>query len=567
MAKKQSEREENIVAEVIGFYQESQTNRGNWDTHWQEVAQRYWPMQERLFLGQKDSGMEGEKRTEFIFDSTPVIALNRFGAIVDSLLTPRNQTWHRLVPTDESLRNDREVMLWFEQVNRILFKLRYAPKANFASQNQMTYKMLGAYGNSAMFIDQLRDGSDKKLQGFRYRNVHMCEIWFGENHQGIVDTVVRQIRMTPRQIMQAFSDVPEEVRKKAEGGKNDPLHVLHRVCPRRDADPSRTDAKSKPYASYYVLQGMRYLLEEGGYDCMPYAISRYEQTPNEVYGRSPAMDALPAVKTLNEQKKAMLKQGHRALDPVLLVHDDGILDNFSLLPGRLNPGGVSAQGQPLVHALPVGNVQAGKEMMDDEKEVIKSGLLVDLFQILEESPEQTATEVMERVKEKGMLLTPILGRQESEYLGPLVERELSLGFAMNLFPPVPPALQQAGGEYHLEYDSPLSRAQKAEEAAGYMRTLENAIGVAQQTQDPSILDHFDFDTIIPAVAYINGMPSKWLKDPKQIQQARQARSAQMQQEQAIRQAPGQAAMIKATANAHEKAPDVAEQITGVSPRQ
>jgi hypothetical protein len=45
--------------------------------------------------------------------------LKRFGSILDQLLTPRNQTWHRLVPSDPYLLEaERTVKLWFEEVNR-----------------------------------------------------------------------------------------------------------------------------------------------------------------------------------------------------------------------------------------------------------------------------------------------------------------------------------------------------------------------------------------------------------------------------------------------------------------
>jgi hypothetical protein len=120
------------------------------------------------------------------------------------------------------------------------------------------------------------------------------------------------------------------------------------------------------YASHYVsLEGQKICRLPGregdGYTTFPYAISRYYQCANEAYGRSIAMDVLPSLKTLNEQKKTMLKQGHRVVDPVLLAHDDGVLDGFSLQPGALNPGGVSSEGRLLVQPLPTGNISAGKK--------------------------------------------------------------------------------------------------------------------------------------------------------------------------------------------------------------
>ena len=38
----------------------------------------------------------------------------------------------------------------------------------------------------------------------------------------------------------------------------------------------------------------------------------------------------------------------------------------------------------------------------------------------------TATEVLERAREKGALLAPTMGRQQSEALGPMIEREIDI---------------------------------------------------------------------------------------------------------------------------------------------
>ena len=58
-------------------------------------------------------------------------------------------------------------------------------------------------------------------------------------------------------------------------------------------------------------------------------------------------------------------------------------------------------------------------------------------QILQDNPRMTATEVIERTREKGILLAPTVGRQQSEYLGPLVDREIDVLVEQGLLPPMP----------------------------------------------------------------------------------------------------------------------------------
>lgn len=529
-----------IAEEICREFSELQGSRGNWESHWQEIAERVFPSNSTMFQSRGMMSTKGEKRTEYLFDSTAAIALNRFSAILDSLLTPRNQTWHRLMPSDPYLNKDRQVRLWFEEANKILFKHRYAPKANFASQNQQNFKGLGAFGSGALFIDELSNEP-----GLRYKDCHLSEVYFVENHQGIVDKVLRHFAMTARQALQKWGDVvPEAIKDAAKKTPEREFYFIHCVKPRVDQDMERKDYKGMPIASYYVSMEGKVLLSEGGYSTFPYAVSRYEQVSGEVYGRSPAMEVLPAIKTLNEQKKTLLKQGHRTVDPVLLAHDDGVLDSFSLKPGAINYGGVSADGRPLVHTLPVGNISFGKDLMDDEKAVINDAFLVTLFQILTETPQMTATEVLERTREKGIILAPTLGRQQSERLGPMIERELDILARQRLLPPMPQLLLEAKGDYRIEYDSPLSKAQRAEEASGLMRTVETALQIVNITQNPEPLDHFDWDVIIPEVSDIQSVPAKWMRGIDQVMAIRQGRAEQQQQQTAIQAAPGAAAMVK-----------------------
>ncbi len=539
----QSSSSSQIAADIIRDFNQISSQRGIFEQHWQEIAQRMIPQETPYFNAFSQIKVPGEKRTSFVFDSTAANALRNFASIMDSLLTPRNQTWHRIMATDPKLNKRRDVNVWFDQANELLFRYRYAPKANFASQNQKNFRALGAYGTGTLFIDDLSQD-----RGLRYRYIHLAQIYFKENHQGIVDEAYRRFPLTARQAVQKWGEaVGPAILEKSKSSTDEQLWFIHCVKPRSDYDSSRLDFKGMKYVSYYASEKDMMLMEESGYNTFPYAISRYEQMDNEIYGRSPAMDILPAVKTLNEMKKAQLKQAHRAADPVLLAHDDGVADSFSFRPGAINAGGVSPNGQPLIHALPTGNYQIGKEAMDDERSQIKDAFLTSIFQILTETPTMTATEVLERTKEKAILLAPTIMRQQSEYLGPMIERELDLLSRQGLLPQMPQVLAESGAQYKAEYDSPMTRAQKAEEASGLMRTLESVIQVVNITQDPTPMDHFDWDTIIPEVSDIQGVPFHWMAAADKVKEKRDARAAAKQQQDMSNMAPGAAALISAQA--------------------
>jgi len=533
-----------IAADACDIFDQIKPTRSTWDGHWQEIAERVWPRKSDNFFGAPGANVQhGAKKTKQMYDATAALGLERFAAAMESMLTPRSSQWHRLLPTDRSLMKHRRAVLWYEELNRVLFQYRYSPRANYASQAHENYMGLGAFGTSALFIDEA-----VSRRGFRYRAIELGETYFIMNHEGFIDTVYREMPMSGYEMSTKWPAemLPQKVIKALNSNK--PLEqftVLHVIRPRDNYQPDRIGKEGMPWQSLYIFLDDKELISEGGYYTFPMPVSRYVTGVRETYGRSPAMLALPAIMTINEQKKTVLKQGHRVVDPVLLGHDDGVIDTFDLTPGTMNAGAMTKDGKRLVDVLPTGNIAVGKDMMDQEREVINDAFLVTLFQILTDNPRMTATEVLERAQEKGALLSPTMGRQQSEMLGPQIEREVDIAIRQGLIGEPPPEVIEAGAEYDVEYDSPLSRAQKAEEAAGLFRYMDFATVYAQSTGDQSPFDHIDIDEVSPEMMTINAVPEKWKREGKAVETLRKVRAEQQQIQQAIEAAPAAAGVMKA----------------------
>lgn len=518
------------------------TERSNFDSQWEEAAARIIPAHRNTFSGGYGQ-VQGQKKNELQFDSTTSIAAQRFASVMESLTTPQGSIWHLLKPVDAVLRRNRAVRAFFDELSEVLFNYRYRPVANFVGNSQQVYLGLGVYGNGVLYVDQ-----PENEKGLRYRNIHLGEVYFVENHAGVIDTMYRCYQLSIRQIMERFGDkAPEEIRDAAKNAQlvDTKKEILHVVAPRKDYMPGGLGQENMPFKSCYYLVETKAKLEEGGYDSFPYPTARYTQLPGECYGRGPAQWVLGSIKTLNEQKRTVLKQGHRAVDPVLLAHDDGNLGAFSMKAGALNPGGVNKDGRALVQTLPVGNIAVGDKMMDMEKAIINDAFLITLFQILIDTPQMTATEVLERAREKGMLLAPTAGRLQAEFLGPLIEREITLLGRQGLMPRMPQILVDAAVEYRVEYDSPMSRMQRAEKAAGFMRALDVAANYAKMTGDVEALDHFNFDAAMPEILDIQGSPIAWTRSEEEIAARREARAKAQEAAQMLEAAPAVAGVVKA----------------------
>jgi hypothetical protein len=529
--------------EAIKRHDRLKSNRSIWESHWQELAERIWP-DRALFLTNNQT--PGEKRTEKMFDATAALALTRFSAAMESMLTPRTAKWHKLRVGDEKLNESPVIQRYLDEVTNILFRVRYSAKANFASQANEGYMSIGAFGSGGLFIE------DMLGRGIRYKSMDLANTYFCENNHGIIDTVHRTFKYSARQAMQHFGEknLSDKIRQAYDKEPDKEFDFLHCVKPNEEIQRGDRSYRGMEYASYYIGVDDRIVVEEGGYRTFPYAMGRYITTPGETYGRSPAMLVLPDIKMLNEMKKTIIRGAHLAVRPPLLLQEDGALQAFDMRPDALNFGGVDSNGNPLVHPLNTGgDHRLGLDLIEAQQRVINDAFLVTLFQILVDQPTMTATEAMLRAQEKGALLAPTMGRQQSEMLGPMIERELDILAYAGALPPMPQELIDAGGNIEVEYVSPLNRAQRAEEGVAIMRTFEAIAPLAQI--DPRVMKAFNPVLAARELAEINGMPAKIIRSDEEIDAMDAAEEQQMAAAQLLEAAPVAAQTAKTMAETQQ----------------
>lgn len=515
---------DSIVKEYAWLWSQQANFRMLWDS----IAQYVMPGWDN-FVGEF---AEGVIRTTRLFDATAVTDNERFASIMEGLLTPRTQMWHDIVPADESLADDSEVQNYCSTVRKILFAARYRPRANYASQVDECYLSLGAFGNNALLID------DVLGQHLSYRSVPLNEIVWALDHAGMVDTVFRKFRFSAKQCVQKWGlkRLSPAIIKAYEHTPFQEFEILHCVRPNTERVKGAIGPKGMKYESWYIVYLDRHVIVREGYRTFPYAIGRYRMAPREHYGRSPAAVAYPAIRTLNEQKKTALRAGQKAVDPPLLLSEEGALTQFNLRAGALNYGALTSEGTALVQPMQTGgNFEIGKEMMEMEAQAIHDPFLVSVMQILAQNPNMTATEALIRAQEKGILIAPAMGRQQSEFLGPQIVREVDILHHAGQLPPPPKQLIESGG-IRIEYTSPLSKLMRAEEAQTIATSIQ---GLSQMAAiKPEVLDIVDWDETPKEFLEASGFPGKLILDPEKVAQIRAQKAQDMQAAQVAQAAPG-----------------------------
>lgn len=254
---------------------------------------------------------------------------------------------------------------------------------------------------------------------------------------------------------------------------------------------------------------------------------------------------------LNRQQQDYLRAVHRAIDPPLLAHDDGVLSIIHNAPGKVTMGTVSDEGRPLVVPLQTGaNIAWAQEAIDDARRPVNDMFLVSLFQILAEEPrQQTATEVVQREAEKATLIAPNVERIQSEYHYALIERELAIAMEAGELPPMPDLLADQRSQLKVEYLGDLAQAQKAEEVSGILRAAEIAPSFA--ALDPSSVKAVNWSKAYARTAEGFGVPQEFILSEADLAEAAEADAQMAQAAALVEGVPAAAAASKDFAQADQ----------------
>lgn len=546
--------------DVLDRYNRAKQIRSQRDNQWRLNAAYCLPRDyERWASGDANgqitpSGVDNAARAQFAFDSSGVRAIPKYKAICKRLINPEGVRYHTIEADNATLMQIPAVRQYFTMLTEKVFSLRHTPRAKFGTGQGETYGSIGVYGNGVKTTLWRPPSMRGDKGGFAYRSWPMYNLYWLVDDLGNITDIFRRMWLTKRQFQAWLPDeaLPTCFKNVLDSDITTKHEFVHVVSKRNsEYDPKALDARRHPWKSCYVcVTDVCFVEDEKGFVEQPYQISATDTVAGDPYGYSPAEIAFPALGTANAVKKTYLKQGHKAVDPTLLVRDDGAISGrIDARPGRYIYGGIDNQGRAAVAALQNGsNFQVAEQILADERNDINDSFLVTLFQILTETPEMTAAEVYERVAEKAALFAPTLAALQESDQGPQVERELAIMAEHGLMPPMPPELLEAGGEYKVTYVNPMAKALYAGEVAGFVRWVELLANAANLKQDPSILDHVDWDAAAPAIAFKMDVRPEWVATADKIKKIRGDRNAQTQQAQMVEAAPAAASVMSTMAN-------------------
>lgn len=514
------------IGKIISDYESAKAERASWDSNWQDIADYMLPTRATFTT----NSSKGANRRANIFDTTPELAIETLAAGLHGMFTSQAQRWFYLRPSDLSLMNNREVVMWLEKVLEIMYAVMNSPKSQFHSQIDQAYQDLAAFGTTCFYIEDSRESPYVV-----YQTRHLGEVYVRENAAGQIDTIYRSFTRTLEQIVERFGveALPNDLKMAwAKGDSAEKsLELLHAVLPRRNQRVVGIGGRSMPWASAWMLVDQKHALRESGYREFPYQVARWRVRTGETYGVGPGLRMLPEVRMLNEMFKTVMKAAQKTIDPPLQMPDNSFIGPVRTMPSGINyyRSGTADRIEPINTD---SRIDIGLEMLERQREIIREGFFNDAFDITSDSDgvNVKATFTHQRRDDKFRKLAPVQSRLGQELLQGAIERTYAILERRRVLPEPPEVL--ADKPLSIEYVSPVARAMRTTEADDIMRLLELAAPLGEIS--PDSLHNIDADEALRlAGTSLFNVPPSILRDKKEVERMRQESNEQAQTEQAL----------------------------------
>jgi hypothetical protein len=523
----QAQEFKNLARELKSNLSRLMEQRSTWESHWQECADFMQPRKAEI----TQERARGDKRNIQIFDATAIHALELLASSLQGMLTSSANRWFSLRYKEDQLNAIDEAKEWLEDVTDKMYTA--FARSNFQQEIFEAYHDLITFGTACMMIESDDD------QILRFSTRHIKELYVQENDKGFIDTVYRRFKMPVHAAVEKFGieNLSLETGKLFKKEPFEKIELVHVARPRTIYNENKLDKKNMPFQSIYFEFNSGHIIDIGGFKELPYVIPRYLKASTEIYGRSPAMNALPDVKVLNKMVETALKAAAKQVDPPLLVPDDSMLSPIRMSAGSLNY--YRSGSRDRIEPLNIG--QATSVTLNQEnqrREAINKTFHIDQLMISSQRS-MTATEVIQRNEEKMRILGPALSRLQSELLQPMILRVFNIMLRNKLFLVAPEVLSNQ--EIDIEYVSPMALAQRSQELQSLVRGLELFTQIGQIAP---VQDYIDENGLVKQIISLLGLPAKMIKSDAQVQMMREQRAAAQAQAMQMQQAMQEAQMAK-----------------------
>jgi hypothetical protein len=490
------------VASIVKRYETAKAHRISWEEHWKECYEYALPQREVF-----NQHSPGTRKNTRIYDSTALIATQRFASRLQSTLVPPFKKWAKLsagsaVPKDQQTKIDKQL----EKESDTLFS--YINNSNLATEANEAFLDL-AVGTGALLLEE---GEGEDL--LRFKAVPLKQLIIEDGPGGTVENVFRDHSVAARDIERIWpkGKASEAVKKMMQEKPDQLVHIIEATI---------WDDKDKQYSFVVIEASTKHVVFEDYFEQSPWIVFRWSKVAGERYGRGPIMTALPDIKTANEVVKFVLKNAEKEIAGVYTAVDDGVLNpwTISIAPGSVVPVGQQGSLQPLVSG---GNFNISELILGDLRDNIRKALYHDQLGPVG-GPTKSATEIGIRQQELMSDIGSSFGRLQIEFINKLIKRAYYILEKAKKVAPI-----KVGGQVvEIKVISPLAQQQDMDEVNKLAQFVQFASMVGPEAMQIGL----DLEAFPEHIAKLLGVDKSLIRDAEAREEIKQQMQAQAQQQQ------------------------------------
>jgi len=439
-------------AEMLKRFNSANGRKGLWIDTLQQAYQYALPQREEFYQNQR----EGQKKNQEVYDSTATNGLQTYASRMQARLMPPWRKWAKLAPGQEISEEDKdEVKEGLEKATNVLFTA-----FNHSALGTQTHEAMLESGISTGAL-LFQEGDDE--QPFDIVAIPMSQLVPEEGPDGTIETVFREWDVPARLILRKWPDakIPPSIENDLKS-KPDAKHKI--------IEGTIYNSETKKY-DYKVMikKGMELIVERED-DVSPWIVFRTSVMPGEILGRGPILQVLPTILTANKVVEFTLRRAAIDIAGIYTHVSDGAINPYTiqLVPNSLIPVSSNNNENPTLRRLDTGNgIDVSQIILADLRKDINDALFSNQLGPVE-SPVKSAAEMSIRQQELIEISGSTFGRLQTE----LLEKVVKIGVYILQKKGKIPKFKVDGKEVTLRYESPLARAQDAEEIQNLQRWVE-----------------------------------------------------------------------------------------------
>ena len=492
---------------------------------WEHIGRFVNPRRKNITLNSAFND-KGQNLGTDVYDGTPLGALNTWSDGMQGLLL--SGRWFRSVMDNPLLDKIDRVREWLQVYDLKMYSA--FDRGNFYAMIPQWLRDGGSIGTATVFTEEVI-GTGR----ISHTAIHPREVFISENQFGEVDIVHRKFMMTARSAFQKFKDkVSESIKTDSKDHPEKSYEFIHAVFPNDDRMFGKRTKRNKRFRSIYMETKsgdkgkIGTIVRDSGFDISPYTVWRFKKNSDEVYGRSPAADALTEVFSLNQMSKTLLDAAHLSVRPAKNVPIE--------MRGRVrtDPDGNNYFEDPkrVISAINSGiNYPIGAEERKEVRESMRDKFRTDFFKaFIGRTGEATREEILAIKGEQAGLLIAQVDMLYIEGIRSLFDIVSEIEDQRGAFteaagmPAMPEEIAESG-EINFILTGPLAQAQREiRELEPIQKTL-GSLSEAAAVLGPEMLDIVNKDELSEVIVEVGSYPHIAMNSRTKRQEIRDARAA------------------------------------------